>query len=217
MSLRIRIGTRPSKLALKQVEEIKYRLSRVNFDIVAIETRGDKDKIRPLTLEEDSDFFTHELEQALIKGRIDVAIHSAKDLEKNSPEELAVIAMTSSISPFDCLVSSNGLDLDKLVAASRIGTSSSNRRQSILKYRKDLITKDIRGNVDQRLEQLDQGCFEAIIVAHAALIRLELCERIAEIIPFDVIKPHPLQGRLAIQVRQERRDLFNIFKDIHGN
>jgi len=216
MSLCIRIGTRPSKLALRQAEEIRRRLPEIEFDVVTIETRGDKDRTRSLALEEESNFFTYELEQALIKGEVDVVVHSAKDLEKNPPKELTVIVMTSSISPFDCLVSSNGVGLDGLGVGSRIGTSSSNRRESILRYRNDLITKDIRGNVDQRLEQLDQGHFDAIITAHAALIRLELCERIAEIIPAGIIKPHPLQGRLAIQARQERKELFSIFRGIDG-
>lgn len=201
-------------LALKQAKEIAGNFPEIDFEIVAIATKGDKDKKTPLTLQERSDFFTYEIEQALINQEIDLAVHSAKDLEENQPEELEIIALTESIDPADCLVAKRNYDLDSLPAGSRVGTSSRNRSQGILNYRRDLLVKDIRGNVDQRINQLRKGSFEAIVVAAAALIRLKREYLISQVIPFTVIQPHPLQGRLAIQIRNQRSDLRSIFRNI---
>ncbi len=211
----LKVGTRPSRLALKQVEEVRGKLPYLEFDTIVIKTKGDKDKITPLTSVENTDFFTHEIEQALLKGEIDVAVHSAKDLEEELPEELKIAAMTKSVSQLDCLVSTEGYTLETLPEGATIGTSSKNRKEGIRMFREDLITKDIRGNVDDRLEQLDRHEYDAIIVAQAALIRLGFLDRPTHVIPTSIIKPHPLQGRLAIEVRKDRQDLIEIFKGIH--
>jgi hydroxymethylbilane synthase len=210
----IKAGTRPSALALKQVEEISLRLPDFKIEAVSIATRGDKDKISPLPDAGESDFFTREIEQALICGDIDIAIHSAKDLEKDMPEELTIAATTASISPLECLVSRANLPLEKLPEGASIGTSSRKRKEGILRFRPDLVSKDIRGNIDERLKQLDDGEFDAIIIAHAALIRLKYGHRITEIIPKEIIAPHPLQGRLAVQIRKDRDDLLEIFRNL---
>jgi len=212
MLSKIRIGTRPSPLALKQVVEVQARLSGVRVEIVPIKTRGDIDKKSLLFDREGSDFFTRQIEEALIRKEIDVAIHSAKDLPWDLPGELIIAAVTSSISPFECLVSRSGLALDKLPKGAVIGTSSTKRKEAILAFRGDLNVKSIRGDIDQRLALLDAGSFDAIIIAHAALIRLGYQARITQIIPQDIIQPHPFQGRLAIQVHRQRRDLFDIFR-----
>jgi hydroxymethylbilane synthase len=211
----IRIGTRPSLLAQKQVQEIAGLLPTWDFEIVPIATEGDRDKVTPLTYREDSDFFTGTIEQALLAGEIDIAVHSAKDLETNMPAELTIIAMTRSISPYDALVSRNNATLEELPSGSIVGTSSKHRYEALKRARKDLVVKDIRGNVDNRLEQLDAGLFDAIIVAQAALLRLGHERRIAEIIPTWIIEPHPLQGRLAVQIRRDRDDLKELFEKCH--
>lgn len=213
--MQIRVGTRPSCLALRQVEEVQTQIPGINFKVIPILTEGDKDKTTPLILRENSDFFSYEIEQALLRGEIDAAVHSAKDLEENIPDELSIVAMTKSISRFDCFVSRFGYTLDTIPAGSIIGTSSRNRREGIKGYRKDLIIKDIRGNVDERLKQLNRGDFDAIVVAHAALIRLGLSGRITNIIPFNIINPHLLQGRLAVQILKKRQDLRRIFERLH--
>jgi hydroxymethylbilane synthase len=212
MNTLIKMGTRPSRLALKQVQEIKKLTNGISYEIVPIETSGDKDKKTPLTLREGSNFFTYEIEQALLSGCIDMAVHSAKDLETAMPKGLRLIGLTDSISPYDCLVSRPHGMLNTLKTGAIIGTSSKNRMDAIKKYRSDLVVKSIRGNVDERLNQLDIGEYDAIIVAHAALIRLGLINRISQIIPLDIIDAHPLQGRLAIQIREDRKDLLRIFK-----
>jgi len=216
MNLLIRAGTRPSSLALKQVEEIKQHFKDISFNPVTIKTKGDKDKITSLTLKENSNFFTYELEEALLNKEIDIAIHSAKDLEDDIRPELIIAVTTKSINEFDCLVSRGNFTLDTLPVGSSIGTSSVNRRKGITNYRNDLICKDIRGNIEERLAQLDRGDFDAIVVAQAALVRLGLEALKLQIIPFEIIKPHPLQGRLAIQVSREREYLVKIFGEIDG-
>jgi hydroxymethylbilane synthase len=212
----IRVGTRPSRLAIKQVEEIERRLRpQIRIDIVPIETEGDRDKITPLAQREGSDFFTYDIEKALYKGTIEAAVHSAKDLEQPALPGLVIAAMTASLSPFECLVSKNNRTLDGLPAGSRIGTSSRKRRAAVNRCCRDLIVKDIRGTIDERLKQLDDGDFDAIIIAHAALLRLGYEQRIAEIISPDIIEPHPLQGRLAVQVKNDRHDIIDVFRSLH--
>jgi len=185
-----------------------------SFEAVPIKTAGDRDKLTPLSVFEKSDFFTYEIEKALLNGTIDAALHSAKDLEEMPPVGLVVAAMTRSISASECLISKEGLGLDKLPLNSVIGTSSRARRASIIRFRRDLKVKDIRGNVDERIGQLDAGGFDAIIVAHAALIRLGYEDRISEIIPQDIVRPHPLQGRLSVQVNINRPDMIRLFRSI---
>ncbi|NQT46071.1 MAG: hydroxymethylbilane synthase [Candidatus Omnitrophica bacterium] len=212
----ILIGTRPSRLALKQVDEIARRLPEIDFDIVPIETRGDKDKVTPLTGPNKDDFFTYEIEKALLEGEIDVAVHSAKDLEEVPPQGLVIAARTGSVSPFECLISKGDLKLKELPPGAVVGTSSHKRKTAVINFRRDLKVKDIRGNIDERIRQLEEGKFDAIIIAHAALIRLGFEERISEIIPPDIIAPHPLQGRLSIQVRADRKELIGLFGSIDG-
>lgn len=210
----LKLGTRPSRLAIKQAEEIAALTPSIRFEIITIDTKGDKDKRTPLYKTEETDFFTKELEEALLSGDIDAAIHSAKDIENVIPEGLMIVATTASISPYECLVSPRYGTLTTLPPGAVIGTSSRKRKIAIHKFRDDLVMKDIRGSIEERLEQLDRGYFDAVIVAHAALIRLGYEDRISEIIPPDVIEPHPLQGRLAVQVRKDRLDLIKIFRGI---
>lgn len=210
--LTIRVGTRPSPLAIKQVEEISARLPGIRLEMIAIETRGDRDKITPLAKMEGTDFFTSNIEESLVLGRIDAAVHSAKDIEDSPPKDTMIAAITASISPYDCLVSRNKLPLAALPKGAVVGTSSPNRKKAVLKFRRDLNVKDIRGNIDERLGLLDRGDYDAIIVAHAAMVRLGYEYKVAEIFPEEIIRPHPLQGKLAVQVLKKRKDLVTIFE-----
>ncbi len=219
MKQSLRIGTRPSWLAIKQVEEIKsyfgasarFKSAGLNFETVTIKTRGDIDRITPISEAEGTDFFTKEIETALLNGQIDAAVHSAKDLEQNLPEGLIVATITKSISPYECLISRGNIQLEDLPSAAIIGTSSRKRKEAILRFRNDLVVRDIRGNIEERLAQLDKGDFDAIIVAHAALIRLGLQNRITQVIPTEIIEGHPLQGSLAVQVRCVDKELIRLF------
>ncbi len=199
-----RVGTRPSPLALKQVKEIQGSVSSVQLLIVAIETAGDKDKITPLSKVEGSDFFTHEIDQALLKDNIDIAIHSSKDLPDFLPKGLTVVLETKPLSIYDALVSKDNLKFKDLPVGSEIGVSSSRRKSQILALRPDLRAVDIRGNIQERLNLIDENKIDALIVAHAAMIRLGLEDRITEILTSDKFRPHPKQGSLSIVARENR-------------
>jgi len=209
----IRIGTRKSPLALKQVSEILTRVEELypdaEFDIVPIDTYGDRDKKTPISDTEGTDFFTREIDQALLRGEIDIAVHSAKDLPDELAGGLTVLFITESIDPYDCLVSKSGLKLEELPYGARIGTSSRRRKDQLKKYRPDFEIVDIRGNIEERLtlvgdsgsEAQDERRIDAVVIAAAGLIRLGLINRETQKIPPDILKPHPLQGSLAVVTR----------------
>ncbi len=213
-----RIGTRTSPLALKQVEEIVGALEEfypaIKIEEVGIDTYGDRDKATPISQIEGSNFFTREIDEALLVGEIDFAVHSAKDLPDNLRENLVIAAITGSIDPYDVLVSKSGLKLHELPYGARIGTSSLRRKAQLKEYRNDFQIVDIRGNIEERLEKLDNSDLEAIVIAAAGLIRLGLGDRITQRIPFEILKPHPLQGALAVVIRTEDSQLLNLLSVI---
>jgi len=200
----LRVGTRPSPLAIKQVDELKRMFPWVDFEAVIISTIGDKDKITPLIRVEGGDFFTREIDQALLSAEIDVALHSSKDLPALLTQGLKIAIETVSISPFDALVSKGKLKLLELPYASRIGTSSRRRKEQIYGLRQDLILVDIRGNIEQRLNLIDSGEIDALVVAHAALIRLGLEHMIAEVFSDANFEVSPKQGSLTLVAREDR-------------
>lgn len=212
-----RVGTRTSPLALKQAEEVLRDLRRfyptIKIDIVTIETYGDKDKNTPISEVEGSDFFTREIDEALLIGEIDFAVHSAKDLPDNLASGLFTAAITKSIDPYDVLVSKDNLKLDELPYGARIGTSSLRRKTQLKSYRDDFKMVDIRGNIEERLKKLDETDLDAIVIAAAGLIRPGLENRITQRIPFDILKPHPLQGRLAIVARKDNEDIIRLCRE----
>lgn len=213
-----RIGTRTSPLALKQVEEIVGALKEfypaIKIEEVGIDTYGDRDKATPISQIEGSDFFTREIDEALLVGKVDFAVHSAKDLPDNLKENLVIAAITDSIDPYDVLVSKSGLKLHELPYGARIGTSSLRRKEALKRFRSDFQIVDIRGNIEERLEKLDNSDLEAIVIAAASLIRLGLGDRITQRIPFEILKPHSLQGALAVVIRTEDSQLLNLLSVI---
>jgi len=212
----LKVGIRPSLLAFRQAQEVERLLPEIKFQVIPIYTGGDKDRITPLYLVLEKDFFTQEIELALLEGEIDVAIHSAKDLEGNIPEELKIVALTKSISQYEALVTKKGYKLSNLPSGSKIGTSSLKRKEAVLKFRPDLIVQDIRGNINERLEQFEQEKFDAVIMAYAALLRLGYEKIASEIIGENIIAPHPLQGSLAVEIRKDRLDLDLLFRRLDG-
>lgn len=215
-----KIGTRKSPLALRQVEEIAQKLRRFypdfKYEIIGIHTYGDKDKATPISDIEGSDFFTREIEEALLRGEVDFAVHSAKDMPEPLPKGLAVAALTKSIDPYDALVSKGNLKLDALRAGAKVGASSQRRKEQLEKYRWDLEIVDVRGTIQERLEKLDKDGLDAIVVAACALVRLGLEHKISQRLPFGALTPHPLQGSLAVEVRQSNRELVELLKVIDG-
>ena len=211
MQKKYRVGTRKSPLALKQVEEVLRGLKKfypsIKIEIVGIDPYGDKDKVTPISDIEGTDFFTREIDDSLLKGEIDFSVHSAKDLPDNLRKGLIIAAITESIDPYDVLVSKSGLALDKLPSGTKVGTSSMRRKTQLREYRSDFEIVDIRGNIEERLYRLDNSDLDAIVTAAAGLVRLGLENRITQRIPFEILRPHPLQGALAIIVREDDSNL----------
>ncbi len=214
----LRVGTRTSPLALVQVQEILRALKkvapRIKTKIVGIDTVGDKDKKTPISEMEGTDFFTREIDQALLRKKIDLAVHSAKDLPDVMPEGIAIAAVTASVDPYDVLVSQKDLKLRELPKGARVGTSSERRKAQLRTYRPDLTIVDIRGTMQERLDKLKSERLDAVVIAGAGLLRLGLGRFITEQISLDILKPHPLQGSLAVTVRQEDEALKKLFSKL---
>jgi len=208
----IRIGTRPSRLALKQVEEVVQMYKIREYEIIEYKTTGDFDKKTPLSgLPEGSDFFTDTIERALLGGEIDIAVHSAKDLPGRIPNGLEVVALTKSINPYDVFVSRKNIFFEKLPLGAIVGVCSARRKKQIANYMPDIKVADVRGNIDERIELLDTGRVDGLILAAAGLIRLGLEKRITQFLPFEIFEPHPMQGMRAVESRADNHRIKKIF------
>lgn len=205
----LRIGSRGSKLALWQAEWTKTKLERrfpqLEVSIKVIKTTGDKFQQEGVPKEQLSKgLFTKEIQDALLRNEIDVAVHSLKDLPTEIHECLHLTAITKREEPRDALVCrEQGLKLADLKPGAVVGTSSFRRRSQLLKARPDLKVEDLRGNVDTRLKRLDEGSYDAIVLAAAGLHRLDLQHRISELLPIEVMIPAVGQGALAIETRAD--------------
>ena len=209
MSPRLVIGSRGSRLALWQAEQAKARLLALNpafeIQIDVIKTTGDV-KPDPLSVIGGKGVFTKELEEALLDKRIDIAVHSLKDLPTIIPERLSISAICEREDPRDALVLRVGLTADSLrdlPAGSVVGTSSQRRLSQLKALRGDLVVKDLRGNVDTRVRKLDEGQYDALILASAGLIRLGLQSRISAAISTAEMLPAVGQGAIAIETRTD--------------
>lgn len=215
-----RVGTRTSPLALRQVDEILTSLRKIypkfKVEVIGIDTYGDKDKSRPISDIEGSDFFTREIDEALLKNKIDFAVHSAKDLPDELGQGLKVAAITSSIESCDVLVSKKNVKLKELPSGAKIGTSSIRRKSQLKAYRDDFKIIDIRGDIQQRLNILRNSDLDAILIAAAGLIRLGLEGEISQRLSSDIMQPHPRQGALAIVVRREDKKLFKLLNVLNN-
>lgn len=212
---KFRIAARTSPLALKQVGEaagyIKALYPEFCYEVIGITTWGDRDKITPISDIEGSDFFTREVDEAVLSGEADFAVHSAKDLPDAIPGGLVVAAITEPLDSHDALVSKNNLKLAELPLGARIGASSARRKSQLKAYRNDFQIIDIRGNIEERLAALDGGGLDAVIVAACALMRLGLEDRIAQRVPFNILKPHPKQGSLAVVAKKNDKEIQGLF------
>jgi hydroxymethylbilane synthase len=212
------IGTRGSALALCQAQIVQTKLEeRVPdqaFAVKAIKARADQDPELPLIAMGGEGVFVKELEHALVDGRIDLAVHSMKDLPLGIPRDLAIAAVLEREEPRDALVSRSQAGLDGLPRGARVGTSSLRRRSQLLHRRQDLQMLDIRGNVDTRLRKLQQGDYDAVVVAACGLIRLGLEERIAEYLDVSTMLPEPGQGALAIEARAGDREIRTLLSGL---
>jgi hydroxymethylbilane synthase len=209
------IGSRGSKLALWQAEWVQARLRQLRPDadvrVEVYKTSGDVILDVPLAVIGGKGVFTKELEEALLDGRIDIAVHSLKDLPTTLPAGLAISAITEREDPRDALVlragaHAEGASIKGLPRGAVVGTSSLRRQAQLKHLRPDLKIRDLRGNVDTRLRKLDEGLYDAVILASAGLRRLGFAARISAAIPADVMLPAVGQGALGIETRADDAD-----------
>ena len=215
----IKIGTRGSKLALWQANWVKSALNAGNtsiaVELVPIKTRGDKIIDVPLAKVGGKGLFVKEIEDALLNGRIDLAVHSMKDMPSEIPDGLCVGAIPEREIPQDVLISKKGLLLHDLMPGARIGTSSLRRSAQLLHVRPDLVILPLRGNIDTRLKKLETENLDAIILAAAGVKRLGLENRITEYMDENVMLPAVGQGALCIEIRQNDPEIEPIITSLN--
>jgi hydroxymethylbilane synthase len=203
----IRIATRKSALALWQAEYVKAELLRhhpqLSVELVPMSTQGDKILDTPLAKIGGKGLFVKELEQAMLDGRADIAVHSMKDVPVEFPAGLMLHTICPRENPQDAFVSNQFNTLDELPKGAVVGTSSLRRQCQLKALRPDLTVRDLRGNVNTRLAKLDNGEFAAIILAAAGLIRLGFEARIASLLPVDLSLPANGQGAVGIECRSD--------------
>ncbi|MDP6444687.1 MAG: hydroxymethylbilane synthase, partial [Pirellulaceae bacterium] len=212
----LRIGTRGSALARWQAEHIQQLLGDrgAAAELVLIETQGDV-KSGPIGAIGTQGVFTKEIQRALLDRRVDLAVHSLKDLPTEPVDGLQLTATPPREQCGDALVSNRFATFPELPAAARIGTGSARRQAQLLHWRSDLDVLDIRGNVDTRLQKLDDGEYDAIILAQAGLMRLGLADRIREVAPKEIILPAVGQGAIGLETRADDRDSIAVVSQLN--
>lgn len=208
------IATRESALALWQAEFIKSELQKhypqLTVNLLGMTTKGDQILDSPLSKIGGKGLFVKELEASLLDGRADLAVHSMKDVPMHFPQGLELGVICKRHNPFDAFVSNQYQCLADLPKGAVVGTSSLRRQSQLLQLRPDLVVNSLRGNVNTRLRKLDEGEYDAIILAASGLQRLGMDERIAEIISSEQSLPAVGQGALGIEVRSNDQSLKNL-------
>lgn len=211
----IRIGSRRSQLALSQtntvVSLLRSHFPELRFEVVGIVTEGDRlsDGNR-----RGKDVFVKAIEEKLIAGEIDLAVHSLKDMPVKIPEQLTIASVPKREDPRDALISIRGERLNELPYGARVGTSSLRRKAQLLKTRPDLEVVEIRGNVGTRIEKMHKMGLDAIILAYSGLIRLGIQDKATEVLETDVILPAAGQGALAVEARKDDSTIIKLAKTI---
>ena len=216
---RIRIGTRGSVLALWQANYVAMRLHETYPDLVVetvpIKTEGDRRQDVPLVQIGGKGLFVKELESALLDDRIDIAVHSMKDVTVNMPEDFCIPVILEREDPRDALVSNHYQSIEDLPQNATVGTCSPRRRSQLLSMRPDIQVKELRGNVPTRLKKLDDGQFDAIILAIAGLNRLGLQERITQRFDPEIFVPSPGQGAMGIECRANDSEMLELLEPLN--
>jgi hydroxymethylbilane synthase len=215
---KIIIGARSSKLSLVQTDIVKNLLlelePRLSVEVKVITTTGDRN-MKPIPLDTiGKGWFTKEIDKELLRGSIDIAIHSLKDLPETLPDGLFISAIPAREDAREALVTTNGLTLDAMPKGAVIGTDSSRRRVQILHRRPDLIVNSVRGNVNTRVEKLDLGLYDGLILAVAGLKRLGMENRITQYFGATEFIPSPGQGALAVVSKKSDTSLNSFLKKI---
>ena len=219
----LRIGTRGSPMALRQTAIIRDRLIAAHpelaeagaVEIVTIRTTGDRVQNRLLAEIGGKGLFAKEIEEALLAGMIDLAVHSLKDLETWLPDDLVIAGVPPRDDPRDAFLSASGARLASLPRGAKVGTASLRRQAQLLRHRPDLSTVPIRGNVNTRLRKMEAGEVDALVLALCGLERLDLSGHATEILPHDVMLPAVGQGALAVECRTADEIVRRIVKPLH--
>ena len=205
MTDRLIIGSRGSRLALIQANSIADQLRthhpELSVEIEIVKTSGDKDQSAPFAQLGATGIFAKELEAALLAQRIDLAVHSLKDLQTQLPDPLTLGTVTKRKWVCDTLISRSGATFDELRKGAVVGTSSARRRGLLLAERSDLVVRECRGNVQTRLAKLERGDYDAILLAEAGLRRLGLADKITEVLSAERFVPAVGQGALGLEIR----------------
>jgi len=215
--LKLKVGTRGSKLSLVQTQLVLDALKKVEleleFEVVMIKTKGDVDA-RPLYTIDRKGIFEKEIDAAVRDGRVDFAVHSLKDIPSELPEGLTIASIPKRESPNDVFVNDRKMRLKDIASNSVIGTSSLRRAVQIRRLRPDVIVRPIRGNVETRVNKMLKKEFGALVLAEAGLSRLGLTDVIVERFPVEDFVPSPGQGAMAVVAREHNFDLINMLKKI---
>lgn len=213
------IGTRGSKLALAQsnfiLESLKRLRPEIDYELKVIETTGDKFLTYTFEKFEGKGIFVKEIENALLNGEIDVAVHSMKDLPTEEHVELKIAAVTEREDPRDVLLSSHDFWLATLPRGAVIGTSSIRRKAQFLNFRPDLKFEPLRGNIHTRIRKMKDMKLDAVVLAYAGLKRIGLEKEIKEIIPLEICMPAAGQGALGAQIRMGDREIESIVSELN--
>jgi len=215
--MKLRAGTRGSKLALKQVEIFRDEFLKlypdISLEIVKISTKGDKITDAPLSKIGSKGLFVKEIEDALIKGDIDLAVHSLKDMPSELPKGLILAGVLKRESPLDVFISDKAGSIFSLKEGN-IGTSSLRRKVIIKRYFPHLISQDLRGNLDTRIRKMKEGLYSGIIVSYAGLIRMNWENFATEVLPVDMFVPSGGQGVIAIECREKDREIIKMVEGV---
>lgn len=216
---KIIIATRKSQLAMWQAEFVKAELEQAHenleVEFLAITTRGDKILDSPLAKIGGKGLFVKELEHAMLEGQADIAVHSMKDVPMHFPEGLCLGPICEREDPRDAFISNTYSTLDDLPEGAVVGTSSLRRQCQVQQARPDLVIKSLRGNVNTRLAKLDAGEFDAIILAAAGMIRLEMPERIRSFMAPELSLPACGQGAVGIELRSDDAETAALLSVLH--
>lgn len=215
----LNVGTRGSRLSIIQTEfvlkSLKTLFPKLEFKIKVIKTMGDVERRKPLFAMDRKGIFEKEIDQALLRGEIDFAVHSLKDVPTfDERGEIALAAIPRRDSPLEALISMDNVPLKMLPKAATVGTSSLRRMAQIKHLRPDVEVKPVRGNVDTRIQKVKRGEVHAIVVAVAGLERLGLKKLITEVFPPETLTPPAGQGALAVVARKDRSDIIEILSSI---
>ncbi len=214
--MKLTVGTRGSNLSLIQtdviVKKLKKEISDLEIEVKVIKTTGNRITHKPLLLIKEKGIFEKDIDKAVLRRDVDFAVHSMKDVPTIQPPKTLIVAVPERESPYDVLVSRDGLRLKDLPSGAVVGTGSPRRKAQLHSVRPDLKVESIRGNVDTRVKKLKQGRYDAVVLAEAGLQRLSIQDNITERLPLEEFTPAPGQGALAVVTRKDNEKVNEVLR-----